>query len=112
MATLAYRTALERAGYVVQTAGDGLAGLEALQRSVPDGILLDLMMPRLGGAQLLQALRAQHHLAAVPVIAYTNAFIPSLVSEATAAGATQVFSKSELTPHVLIRVFDGLIPSV
>ncbi len=101
----AYRGCLERAGYSVQVAVDGQAGLEHIQRSAPDGVLLDLMLPKLNGIELLKSIRTFHHLARIPVIVYTNAFVPKLVEEASAAGATQVFSKSSLTPQILIPVF-------
>ena len=105
----AYRGCLERAGYEVQVAVDGLAGLEHIQRSAPDGVLLDLMLPKMNGIELLKSIRTFHHLARIPVIVYTNAFIPKLVEEASAAGATQVFSKSSLSPQVLLTVLSTTV---
>src|SRR5207244_3780977 len=78
----AYRACLERAGYAVAVATDGQAGLDYIQRTAPDGVLLDLMMPRMNGLQLLKSIRACHHLARIPIMVYTNAFVPSLVDEA------------------------------
>ena len=107
----AYRGCLERAGYSVQVVPDGQAGLEHVQQSAPDGVLLDLMMPRVNGIQFLKSMRALAHLAAVPVIVYTNAFIPNLVDEAQAAGATRVFAKASLTPQMLTTAFREAIPA-
>ena len=105
----AYRGCLERAGYAVHVAVDGEAGLEYIQQSAPDGVLLDLMLPKVNGIELLKSIRALHHLARIPIIVYTNAFVPKLVEEAGAAGATQVFSKSSLTPQVLVIVFSAIV---
>lgn len=105
----AYRGALERAGYAVEVATDGAAGLDCLQRFVPAGVLLDLMLPKMNGIDLLKALRGFHHLAEVPVIVYTNAGIPLLIEQAHAAGASMVFSKSDLTPQRLLTAFAALI---
>ena len=108
----AYRRALERAGFVVHVATDGRAALEWIERFRPDGILLDLMMPRVNGIEVLKAVRALHHLARIPILVYTNAFIPHLVDEARAAGATEVYSKSALTPEMTITAFRTALDSV
>ena len=97
-----YRSCLQRAGYTVYVATDGQAGLDYIQGNAPDGVLLDWMMPKLNGIQLLKTIRACHHLAHIPIFVYTNAFIPSLVDEATANGATEVYSKAVLTPQILV----------
>jgi len=101
----AYKTYLERQGYEVAVASDGHAGLDLLQQLSPDGVLLDLMMPQLGGIELLKCIRALPDIGHIPVIVYTNAFIPGLVDEAKNAGATETFSKMSLTPQMLAHAF-------
>jgi DNA-binding response OmpR family regulator len=59
---------LRRAGYRVETAEDGQAGLEAAERVNPELILLDFVMPRMNGFQFCQALRGIANLASVPVV--------------------------------------------
>ena len=59
---------LEREGYSVQTAGDGEAGLALARHSAPDLILLDIMLPRLSGTELLRRLRRESD---VPVLLLT-----------------------------------------
>jgi chemosensory pili system protein ChpA (sensor histidine kinase/response regulator) len=59
---------LEREGYSVRVASDGLEALQQLRTEIePDLILLDLMMPRMDGEQFLKHMRADHH-AHVPVV--------------------------------------------
>jgi CheY-like chemotaxis protein len=101
----AYRNSLEREGYEVTVASDGHAGLDLVQQLSPDAVLLDLMMPKLGGIELLKCIRALPHIGNLPVIVYTNAFIPGLVEQAKLAGASQTFSKGTLTPQMLIHAF-------
>ncbi len=60
---------LEQQGYDVMEARDGLEGLTKAEFRKPDLILLDLMMPDLGGEQVLTALGADEGLRDVPVIA-------------------------------------------
>ena len=100
-----YRTTLEKAGFAVETAANGQAGLARINELAPDGVLADLMMPGLGGIELLKRLRATPQFQNLPVIVYTNAFVAKLVDDAKAAGATRVFDKSTLTPTMLVDAF-------
>ncbi len=100
-----YRTTLEKAGFAVETAADGQAGLARINEGAPDGVLADLMMPGMSGIELLKRIRATPQFQRLPVMCYTNAFVPKLVDEAKAAGATRVFDKSTLTPTMLVDAF-------
>jgi CheY-like chemotaxis protein len=55
----------------VRTAGDGLEALAQIDAAMPDGLLLDLLMPRLDGYGLIERLRADDRLAALPIAAIT-----------------------------------------
>lgn len=53
-----YKTRLELIGYHCLVAHDGLAALELIEREVPDLVLLDLMVPRIAGDEILRRMRA------------------------------------------------------
>ncbi len=76
------KLALESEGYHVTLAADGLIGLERLQESAPDVIVVDLMMPRMGGAAFAEELK---RLAPDPPI-------PILVLSAATKGREQAHS--------------------
>ncbi len=59
---------LKRDGFVATTMGDGLAALDALRRSPPDLLLLDLMLPGMDGLSILRELRKTPSLETLPVI--------------------------------------------
>jgi CheY-like chemotaxis protein len=59
---------LTKAGYQVQTAADGEAGLEAVRAQRPDLILLDFVMPRMNGYQFCRELVADPKLREIPVV--------------------------------------------
>ena len=59
---------LARAGYDVQTAPDGAAALAAAQERTPEVAILDVMMPRMGGIDVVTAFRADGALRDVKVI--------------------------------------------
>lgn len=66
------RTALEDAGFLVETASDGLEALESIRREPPDLISLDLVMPRHSGARLYHELQKDKKLSRIPVLVVTG----------------------------------------
>jgi CheY-like chemotaxis protein len=62
---------LEREGYVVVEAQDGVQALDEIDRHAPDAIVLDLHLPRLDGYQVLSHLRARASTASLPVLVLT-----------------------------------------
>src|SRR5579862_2102989 len=63
---LLLKTELEMLGYVVMTANDGRAGMEAAKSSLPDLIISDIKMPMIDGYELIRAIRATAGLSAIP----------------------------------------------
>jgi chemosensory pili system protein ChpA (sensor histidine kinase/response regulator) len=59
---------LERHGYIVVTARDGVEAMEKLLELVPDVMLVDIEMPRMDGFDLTRNVRADKRLARVPII--------------------------------------------
>ena len=66
------KTALEDAGFQVETANDGLEALEAVRRAPPDLISLDLVMPRHSGAKFYRELHRDKALSHIPVLIVTG----------------------------------------
>src|SRR5690606_39902828 len=62
------RMGLSDAGFTVVTAGDGEEALAAFRRHAPDAVVLDVMLPRREGLEVLRAIR---HTASVPVLMLT-----------------------------------------
>ena len=67
-----YKLKLEREGFDVATANNGEQGLEVIESFKPDLILLDLMMPIMGGAEMLAHLRAVDWGSSIRVVILTN----------------------------------------
>jgi CheY-like chemotaxis protein len=65
---MAIEQSLVKAGYVVLTAADGEEALRIAGRRIPDLILLDMLLPKLGGPEVLQALKSNLLTAHIPVI--------------------------------------------
>jgi CheY-like chemotaxis protein len=87
---------LARLGVEVDEARDGVEGLERLSGGpLPGAILLDLIMPRLGGEGFLVAVRSQPRLAAIPVITITGG--PPHADPRVASHLTKPFDVDELS---------------
>jgi DNA-binding response OmpR family regulator len=96
-------TLLTAEGYEVAVASDGLAGLVKASSMRPAVILLDLMMPDLGGIRVLEELRGDPVLADVPVVVVTGKVdaVPGLQN---LLGDDNVFTKPFAVAELLERV--------
>ena len=77
-----YQTSLRKEGFDVDVVTDGQAGLARILTVLPDAVLLDLMLPKMSGVEVLKGIRGQAELAKIPVIVFTNAYVPDLVKSA------------------------------
>lgn len=96
-----YRLRLDREGHEVAVAADGQAALELLRKEPPDLILLDIRMPRLSGIAVLEAVRGDEKLAAIPVVMLTNYSDPAQVQRTRELGIEAYLVKSRTTPRQL-----------
>src|SRR6059058_5100808 len=104
-----YQTRLEKEGYQVEVAADGQKGFYRIHEFTPDAVLLDLMLPKMNGVEILKKIRAQAQFNQTPIIVFTNAYVPNMIQEAFQAGATLVFNKATLTPRQLLDALNTTI---
>lgn len=97
------QTLLTAEGYRVEVAADGIAGLVKAAATPPRLILLDLMMPDLGGVRVLEELHGDPALADIPVIIVTGKVeaVPALRDQ---LGADNVFEKPFGVAELLDRI--------
>ncbi len=97
------QTLLTAEGYDVAVASDGLAGLVKVSSRRPAVILLDLMMPDLGGLRVLEELQGDPGLADIPVVVVTGKVdaVPALREQ---LGEDHVFTKPFAVAELLERV--------
>ncbi len=96
-------TLLSAEGYDVATASDGLAGLVKATSTHPALVLLDLMMPDLGGVRVLEELREDPELAGTPVIVVTGK-VDAVPGIRALLGEGSVFVKPFAVAELLTRV--------
>ena len=95
---------LRREGYIVELAADGVEGLKRIRANPPDLALVDIMMPRLSGTDLVTELRQDPRTATVPIILMTAKGEESDIVVGLRLGAddyvTKPFSMSVLVARV------------
>ena len=96
------------AGFDVLEAANGLEALLHVKRERPDAVVLDLMMPRLGGVEALKRIRSYNP--GIRVLVVTGNIDPELQRQATAAGAAGVFTKP-VPASTLIAALAGPVPT-
>lgn len=94
-----YRIKFESEGYEVETADDGKAGLETIQKMKPDIVLLDVMMPEMNGDEVLEKLRASTWGKHIKVIVLTNMGEQELSPKIRQLGVSAVILKADMTPR-------------
>jgi CheY-like chemotaxis protein len=104
-----YCSRLEKEGFEVEVATDGQAGYYRLYESKPHAMLLDLMLPKLNGIDLLKKIRATREFEKLPVVVFTNAYVANMIHESFSAGASAVYNKSTVTPRQIIDVLTQLL---
>ena len=104
-----YGKLLQREGFRVENAQDGLDALKALSQLRHDLVVLELMLPTFNGAEVLKFIRADPRLKTVPVIVFTDASAAELLQDATLASGTKYLPKSDCTPPVLLQTIQEML---
>lgn len=94
-----YTERLQREGFQVDIAENGIVGLNAAREAPPDAVILDLMLPKMDGYEVLSELKSDPDLAPIPVVVLTNKGWDDDVRRALALGAHSFYSKG-LTPTI------------
>jgi len=102
-----YREVLSQNGYEIEAAADGEAGLLKLQQGGHDLVLLDMMLPKLNGIEILKQLKTHpvpsDKLANGRIVLMSNLSDESVIQEAEDFGATSHIIKAEITPGILLE---------
>lgn len=94
---------LEAAGYDVAVAEDGVTALAAISESPPDLVLLDLILPRMNGFLVLEAMKQDAQMREIPVVVLSARSDDKDIERARALGAREYLVKP-FTPQDLLAV--------
>ena len=101
------RFLLERAGYEVLSAANGVEGVDAAKREQPDLVLMDLSMPEMDGWKATAQMKAEATTRHIPVLALTAHTLPSERKRAIDAGCDGYISKP-----INVASFDKLVSTL
>jgi CheY-like chemotaxis protein len=98
------RTVLEKEGYIVVEAADGLEAIRKAHAEKPALFLLDLQLPVRSGYEVLNELRCDPQFAALPIIALTASAMQGDQEKALAAGFTAYLTKPVALTHLRVEI--------
>jgi CheY-like chemotaxis protein len=94
---------LSQEGYEISVAKDGQEGLRLMKEAKPDLILLDIVMPKIGGFEVMEEMQKEDELKNIPVIVVSNSGQPVEIDKAQALGAKDWLIKTEFDPKEVIE---------
>lgn len=94
-----YRIKFESEGFTVDTAENGVLGLQLIAHMKPDIILLDLMMPQMNGDEMLEKLRATPLGKDLKVVILTNMGETEAPQKVKELGVSAYIVKADMTPR-------------
>ena len=97
------KSKLEELGYDVYFALDGEKGLKAIRDIVPDLILLDMVMPKMSGFEVMEAMQKDPSIKDIPVIIISNSGQPVELDKAKQLGAKDWLIKTEFDPAEVLK---------
>jgi CheY-like chemotaxis protein len=106
-----YKMKFEKEGYDIAVAGDGETGLELVKSFQPDLVLLDLVLPKMNGFQVLEKIRTDSDTKDINVYILSNLGQTGEIDQGFKEGANGYLIKSNMTPSQLIqnieKIFKG-----
>ncbi len=100
---------LTQEGYEVRIAKDGVEGLEKVAEEIPDLILLDIIMPRMGGFEVMKELQKKEEFSRIPIVIISNSGQPVELDLAQKLGAKDWLIKTDFDPtEVITKVINQI----
>lgn len=98
-----YETKFKTDGYNVSIASDGEQGLSKVREEKPDIVLLDVMMPKMNGLEMLKKLKADKNIKDTPVILLSNVGESEDINKGLEMGAVAYMVKASYTPTQVVQ---------
>jgi len=100
---------LSREGYEVVSSLDGLRGLELAQKENPDLILLDIILPKMDGFEVLKRIKEDDKISQTPVIILTNLSDINDIQKALDLGATTYLVKADFHIEDVLKKIEKVL---
>ncbi len=97
-----YQNAFITEGFEVELARDGQEGLDKARTVAPALIILDVMMPKFNGMQVLEAIKSDPAIKMIPILMLSNLGGQKDAEDAVAMGAVKYLLKSDIEPREVV----------
>ncbi len=97
-----YTTKFKENGFSIEAASDGNQAIRVLSEKKPDLLLLDIVLPRVDGWEILRQIKVDEKLKDVPVVVLSNLGQKSEIDKAFALGAAKYLIKAHYTPSEVV----------
>jgi len=94
---------LKKEGYGVLLARNGEEGLKMIKKERPNLVLLDVIMPKMSGFQVMEEMNKEENLKKIPVIIISNSGQPEEIGRAQELGAKDWLIKTEFDPEEVLK---------
>jgi CheY-like chemotaxis protein len=101
-----YSQKLVAEGFEVILAQDGLEAVQRLREVKPDLVVLDLLMPKLTGVDVLKFMRQQPDLKDTRIIVFSNSFLSNLIEQVASIGVDEALVKASVTPSKFVDIIN------
>ena len=107
-----YSTKLKESGFEVEVAENGEKGLSMLEQSVPNVVLLDIVVPKQNGWEVLQSIRSNEQLKGLKVVLLSNLGQKEEIEKGLSLGADRYLIKAHFTPTQVVEELQKLLQTI
>ncbi len=100
---------LEKSGFSISLAHDGQEAIDQLAKSTPDIVLLDILLPKVNGLEVLKSIRSKPETKQLPVLVFSNLGSKEEIKTAMDLGATEYMVKASYTIDELIKKINQIL---
>jgi len=97
-----YTDKFAQSGFKIDVATDGKEGMNKIKKSRPDLILLDVVLPKMDGFEILKELKKDSKLEKIPVVLLTNLGQKNEIEKGLSLGAEEYIIKAHFTPTAVV----------
>ena len=107
--SLVLKGKLEKEGFIVLQAFDGEEGLQLIKKELPDLVILDLIMPKVSGFELLEKISIDPQMSQIPVVVASNLGQESDITKARSLGVLEYYVKVKTPIDDLVKMLKNMM---
>ena len=99
-------------GFEVEVSSDGKSGLAKIEDFRPDLVLLDIVLPKMDGFEMLKKVKEKEELKEIPIVLLTNLGQKNEVEKGIALGAKEYIIKAHFTPTAVVAKVNEILNKI